>query len=887
MRLNQHGAPVPRSIDDPHGDDEATDEGMFGGFGVFGDYDDEAGFSSGSDCETSEPPVTFERKRALAVSAEVYGACNPRRTFTPPVNEKTPEQVSILREAFEKSLLFQALSEQDLEPIVQAMTVVTPQAGEDICRQGEDGDALFVVLSGAVDLYKDENSDRGADVGFPAPDSTKEPILLRTLPAPTVFGELALLWNMPRSLTVRANLKEPCTLGRLDREVFQHCVIQCEMEQREQRHEGLRNVKLLEMMEDEQIAKLADALKLRTFNQGEHLITQGEQGNEFFILVQGECVASVATKFLGVVVDEQEHRRYHAGELFGERAILRGEPRSASVIASVDNTQALTLTRGKFERLLGQLDQLQENQYLTDPRKIIADFYQSGDFNGPAGSIAQQGGGEPRRSMKESERSSWFAVYRPTSRDAIAKMLSGDAVGKGLNVKGKSAKKGVLSGFVPFLQISDNEHKEHIEASPSGSRIHLYFRNSSSRDTALAALYAVMFESGAKLVIDEKKIKMLDSYKPDAFGLELPEPLVKEAYIMNPDIIPRIGWETGRASEPAFMDMNLHAVRDDSLPKVVLWQFDEGDPMNPRGLLIAYAEQFVKPVVSDFDTFTIGSRNMKYEPLPASQGQLATWSLEHARSVLSEPGEVSWTARWLEILKKEAEKGFHPEFPKYGFGDPTSYRLIGDVVQATISCGAVRHGAECFNFYFPQELDNEYLVVWEDFPDKPWDYKDEKSLRQFLIERVEEGFIFPLNPVWPIRDKGWYKVLEALRQSQEAAAVSAAWDPPGLNINEKIEEIHKLWPSGFEVIGQEPDPATSSRPARSTADMFGADMFREEKADLAHFEIKRNKKFTEAVDKVKFVNALNKTTVVKRDETLEGGPVFSGPNQAAPPSSFV
>ena len=41
-------------------------------------------------------------------------------------------------------------------------------------------------------------------------------------------------------------------------------------------------------------------------------------------------------------------------------------------------------------------------------------------------------------------------------KDAIAKMLSGAAVGKGLNVKGKSAKKGVLSGFVPFVQISSN-----------------------------------------------------------------------------------------------------------------------------------------------------------------------------------------------------------------------------------------------------------------------------------------------------------------------------------------------------------------------------------------------------------------------------------------------
>merc|ERR1719198_2607763 len=143
---------------------------------------------------------------------------------------------------------------------------------------------------------------------------------------------------------------------------------------------------------------------------------------------------------------------------------------------------------------------------------------------------------------------------------------------------------------------------------------------------------------------------------------------------MSPDIVPRVGWETGRASEPAFMDMNLHAVREVSEPRVVLYQFDEGDPMNPRGLLIAYAEQFVKPVVSDFDTFTVGSTNVKYEPLPANQAGLAKWSLEHAKSVISKgPSEEGWTSAWLAILKVEAENGFHPVFPKYGYGDPTSY----------------------------------------------------------------------------------------------------------------------------------------------------------------------------------------------------------------------
>lgn len=37
-------------------------------------------------------------------------------------------------------------------------------------------------------------------------------------------------------------------------------------------------------------------------------------------------------------------------------------------------------------------------------------------------------------------RASVFTVWRPTSRDAIRRMMSGEAVGKGLDIKGKSAK---------------------------------------------------------------------------------------------------------------------------------------------------------------------------------------------------------------------------------------------------------------------------------------------------------------------------------------------------------------------------------------------------------------------------------------------------------------
>ena len=76
-----------------------------------------------------------------------------------------------------------------------------------------------------------------------------------------------------------------------------------------------------------------------------------------------------------------------------------------------------------------------------------------------------------------------------------------------------------------------------------------------------------------------------------------------------------------------------------------------------------------------------------------------------------------------------------------------------------------------------QELDDEFLVVWHGFNEmhgkrgarqksaalaaslvcllflRPWDYKDESSLRAFLLERIKEGYSFPLNPARDPRAK--------------------------------------------------------------------------------------------------------------------------------------
>ncbi|CAE7390210.1 pkaR, partial [Symbiodinium natans] len=262
----------------------------------------------------------------------------------------------------------------------------------------------------------------------------------------------------------------------------------------------------------------------------------------------------------------------------------------------------LVLDRDTFERLV-ELELKQRENYASDPRKALADFWSPGSIRGPGGIEAP----------KSTPQTHWFAVYRPTSRDALAKMLNQTAVGKGLNVKGKSAKRNRLSGFVPFLQIHDNSDKGKIEDSPANAFVTIYYDSKQNREIALQEMRDVANSRTGQLA---KAISMDDSY-PDAFGARVPEILMRIVYIDKQDIQFQAGWETGRHSEPAFMDMNLHAVRDEtSNPRVVLYQYDATNPMNPHGLLIAYAEEWtaphsskvvrtVKPVVSDFDTFTV------------------------------------------------------------------------------------------------------------------------------------------------------------------------------------------------------------------------------------------------------------------------------------------
>lgn len=84
------------------------------------------------------------------------------------------------------------------------------------------------------------------------------------------------------------------------------------------------------------------------------MIRQGEQGNKFYIILEGQLVAEkteTAHELPRVVY------KYKAGEYFGELALLHDVSRQASVKA-LTSVRVAFLDRESFKRIFGSMEDI-------------------------------------------------------------------------------------------------------------------------------------------------------------------------------------------------------------------------------------------------------------------------------------------------------------------------------------------------------------------------------------------------------------------------------------------------------------------------------------------------------------------------------------------------
>ena len=123
---------------------------------------------------------------------------------------------------------------------------------------------------------------------------------------------------------------------------------------REKYEEFLKNVSILENMDSYERTKLSDAIQEQWYNEGDYVITEGQQGDIFFLIMSGKAIA---TKTLEPGKPAIKVYDYKDGDYFGERALLKNEPRAANVVAQTQ-LQVVKLDRKSFRRLLGPIDQI-------------------------------------------------------------------------------------------------------------------------------------------------------------------------------------------------------------------------------------------------------------------------------------------------------------------------------------------------------------------------------------------------------------------------------------------------------------------------------------------------------------------------------------------------
>jgi cAMP-dependent protein kinase regulator len=302
------------------------------------DDDDEDEEEDDGPDEIPDPPK-MNRGPRQSVSAEAYGVWNQKSlSFVAPVYDKTAEQKTRIETCLESSFLFNGLDKQDFNTLVLAFKEKKATAGERVIQQGDDGDCMYMIETGAVNCLK-----KGGD----------DEKVVKTCGCGEVFGELALLYNCARAASVEAT--EDGTLWVLDRETFNYIVKDAASKKRDTYTEFLKKVPLFANMDTYEMMTIADALKVETKEKDSQIIQQGDVGDRFYIILDGECVAKQS---LIPGQPEQEMMVHKVGDYFGELALIKNQPRAASVYSSARETKLLSMDRKTFKRLLGPIAEI-------------------------------------------------------------------------------------------------------------------------------------------------------------------------------------------------------------------------------------------------------------------------------------------------------------------------------------------------------------------------------------------------------------------------------------------------------------------------------------------------------------------------------------------------
>lgn len=250
----------------------------------------------------------------------------------------------IAADTLPRTPLFSCLDAESLRALVEGARLVELPAEHELFRQGDPGDALYVIAEGAV-------------VPIAEGEVRKK---LAVLEEGDFFGEIALVTERPRSATIEALVDTK--LLAIDRPLVsqlverQPVVLQVLLRYLRDRliDRLLRTSPFFTALPADERGNVAKRFRFVEMADGAILVRQGQPSSGLYALLSGRVQV---IHFDGV--GDKELARLEPGDVFGEMSMLTGDEAMASCLAD-GKCWALTLSRNDFRTLVAESPVVQE-----------------------------------------------------------------------------------------------------------------------------------------------------------------------------------------------------------------------------------------------------------------------------------------------------------------------------------------------------------------------------------------------------------------------------------------------------------------------------------------------------------------------------------------------
>ncbi|CAK9027771.1 unnamed protein product [Durusdinium trenchii] len=206
-----------------------------------------------------------------------------------------------------------------------------------------NADYFYIVQSGSFNVFMGDTSMAEGKAAKP----------VTSIGPGGSFGELALLYFAPRAATVQA--ADDSKVWVIDRGNFKKIMAKSSDEREAEYLKYLEKVDILSPLKKEEKAALAKCLTEFTFVKGDIIFQQGDTGDAFYLLVDGT---------VELLKDDKAFQRQQGvpdkAKWFGERALLKNEPRAATVKVVSTSVRTLMVDKQSFDMLLGPLEELKK-----------------------------------------------------------------------------------------------------------------------------------------------------------------------------------------------------------------------------------------------------------------------------------------------------------------------------------------------------------------------------------------------------------------------------------------------------------------------------------------------------------------------------------------------